>query len=60
MFSFMSQNGSTVYGMVELVADSRSDVLTLPTDCAPGSSCLILEDFSIWMMNSKKQWVESE
>jgi hypothetical protein len=59
MYSFMAQNGIVSYGIIEVVVDFRSDIATLPKDCAPGSSCIVLEDFSIWLFNSKKQWIES-
>lgn len=59
MYNIMSQNGIVSYGTYELVVDTRNDIQTLPANCAPGSSCLVIEDFSIWLLNSKKQWVES-
>ena len=59
MYNVMSQNGTVAYGMLELVVDTRSDIQTLPINCAPGSSCLVIEDFSVWLLNSKKQLVES-
>lgn len=58
MYSYIMQGEDITYNVVELTADTRDDVNALPTSCAPGSTCLIIEDSSVWMMNSKKQWIE--
>lgn len=42
----------------DIVADSLSDINTLPTDSAPGSTCLVLEDSSVWVLGSDRVWHE--
>lgn len=58
MYNYIAQGENISYNVVELAADFRNDVDTLPTNYAPGSTCLVIEDGSVWMLNSKKEWVE--
>jgi len=39
-----------------LVADTIADVDELPTDFAPGSTCLVIEDSSLWILGNDKLW----
>ncbi len=39
-----------------LVADTNADVDELPTDFAPGSTCLVIEDSSLWILGNDKIW----
>lgn len=59
MFTLTKQNGSEQYGKIEFVADDRSDIATLPLeDILPGSTCLVVEDSSVWILSPSKRWVE--
>ena len=58
MFNYISQSGTTSYDVVELVADTRADVTQLPTKHAAGSTCLVIEDSSVWMLDSQETWKE--
>jgi len=40
------------------VCDNRSDIRTLPTKIPAGSSCICLEDSSVWMLGVDKEWKE--
>lgn len=55
-FSFIKQDNDVAYNLVELVCDSLADIQALPTTCAPGSSCICLEDASVYMLSTEKQW----
>lgn len=57
MYNYMAQGGDVSYNIVEFSADSRSDVDTLPK-CAAGSTCIVIEDSSVWMINSEGIWIE--
>lgn len=59
MASFVYKNGIEIQsGVVEIIADERTDMDTLSTKHAPGSSCLVTEDESIWILSPNKHWVE--
>ncbi len=54
------QNGNNIQSkVVEVVADTRSDIedLTLE-DSEVGSTCVVLEDGSVWMVGNDKIWHE--
>lgn len=48
----------------EFVCDVRADVENLPTQstekdrCVTGSTALVIEDGSVWMLNSLGEWKE--
>ena len=52
MVFYITQNGDTVYGIYEFAVDKRSDIKDIPKQCAPGSSCIVIEDSSVWMLGS--------
>lgn len=58
MYSKTSQGENINYNVVEFCAEFRSDIDTLPTKCGPGSSCLVLEDVSIWIFGPDLIWHE--
>ena len=43
---------------VEAIADERTDITTAPTSVGIGSACLVLEDSSVWVLNSQHKWQE--
>lgn len=57
MFSIMKENDRARYSLVEYVADTENDVNNLPTDCLPGSSCIVAETSNVYMLNNQGQWV---
>ncbi len=54
------QQGDTVqYDKYDTVADTLADIETLPTTAwLPGSTCIILEDSSVWMLGNDYTWHE--
>ena len=44
--------------VVEIIADFISDVDDLPTNYGVGSSCLVLENSSVWMLGNDALWHE--
>ena len=43
-----------------LQADTRTDVETLPIapEVSLGSDCIVIEDSSVWLLNSENEWQE--
>lgn len=58
MFSYINQSGQVQYNIVELVIDTAADILTLPTNVAPGSTCFVIEDSTAYMLNNQHEWKE--
>ena len=58
MINIIKQGGDEIAYVKEFVADTIADIASLPTNCAPGSSCFILENSSVWMLNSNNVWQE--
>lgn len=54
------QSGVTNGYLQSFNADKRKDIETLPVppDCKAGSDCLVIEDGSVWMLNSEGIWKE--
>lgn len=53
------QQGDTVQTYImEVMCDNRTDVESLPTNWSAGSSCLVIEDSSLWMLGNDKKWHE--
>lgn len=42
----------------EYIVDTRMDMHTIPRDCATGSLCLVIEDGSVWILNTLQEWKE--
>ena len=40
------------------MCDNLTDIETLPTDCGAGSTCIVIENSSVWMLGSDKEWHE--
>lgn len=58
MINLLSLNQQQTYGVKEFVLDSEADIASLPKDVVPGSTAIIISTSSVYMMNSKKEWVE--
>ena len=59
MYSVISSDGDTMYGVNEYVCDSIDDLLVIPR-CAPGSTTIVLEkdNPAVYMKNSQGEWVK--
>ena len=59
MAAFVYKNGVEIQsGVVEIVADARTDIDELETNYMPGSSCLVTADNSKWILSPSKEWTE--
>lgn len=42
----------------ELLADTEADLATIPIELlSPGSTCIIADTATVYILNTKKQWV---
>lgn len=55
-YSPYKNSDNTVPYYQEFIADTLNDVANLPTSAAPGSTCLVLEDSSIWILGTDETW----
>jgi len=55
--SYQNSDNVVPYYMA-FVADMLTDVNKLPTNCAPGSTCIVIENSSLWMLGTDNQWHE--
>ena len=55
-YSTTAQGGAITYDVREFTCDTIADKDALPTDCAVGSSCIVLENSSVWVLGSDKVW----
>lgn len=58
MINSIAQNGSRTYGVNNYVVDTESDISTLPTYCAMGSSARVIATGDLYLFNSEKTWVK--
>ena len=49
---------SDVVGKYDYVADTESDVAELPTNISPGSTCIVLETSTVYILSTDKVWTE--
>jgi len=53
------KNGDTTQSaVVEIVAESASDINSLDTSYGPGSTCLVTDDSTVYMLGPDKVWHE--
>jgi len=56
-----SKDTATTY-IVDIVADSETDVANLPTKAShnieAGSTCIVIETSEVYMLNNQDQWVK--
>ncbi len=52
-------NGNNIQSsVVEIIADTLSDIEDLPTDVGVGSDCICLENSSVYMLGNDLVWHE--
>ena len=54
---YKNDNGYPGYHS-EYVVDTRAEMKDVPTTCETGSTCIVLEDSSVWMLDTEKHWKE--
>lgn len=57
-FSIIRQGDTDQYNLLSYCCDERDDVKKLPVNSGIGSSCIVIEDSSVWMLGSDKGWHE--
>lgn len=58
MFKVYRNSDTTAAYVVEIAADERSDIESLPTNYEVGSTCIVMEDSSVWMLGNDGEWHE--
>lgn len=53
-----SNRNNTSYGVNSYVADDETDIKDLPVDVQPGSACIVVNPTSVYMLNTKQEWVK--
>jgi hypothetical protein len=56
MYKIIKNGDNTNSGVAERIAGELTDIDTLPTNVSAGSSCICLENSSVWMLGNDKQW----
>lgn len=57
-YSLIKQDNDVAYNIREFMCDSPSDLVNLPTDAAPGSTCIVISSSTVYMLNTNKEWKE--
>ena len=52
MYSIKQQGDTVQSYVIEAVADTRADIASLPTTWAVGSTYLVIEDSSVWILGN--------
>ena len=60
MYNVIKSSDNVAPYIMEYVVSTRTDIDTLPVKptCAPGSTCICLEDSSVWMLGNDDIWHE--
>ena len=56
MYSVTTNGNNIQSSGVEIVADTVADINELPVTFAPGSTCFVLEDGSVYMLGHDAAW----
>ena len=54
MYNITRQGDTDQYDLMSYMCDNRADVEILPTDCGVGSTCIVIEDSSVWILGTDK------
>lgn len=57
MYKITVNDGDVSYGVKEIVCDTEADLDGLP-DCAMGSTVIVIETGSVYIRNSRDEWVK--
>ena len=58
MYNITRQGNTDQYNLISYMCDNRADIEKLPTNCGIGSTCIVIEDSSVWMLGTDKAWKE--
>lgn len=56
-YSITNQSGQSTYQVTEYVVNTESDVASVPTDVASGSTILVIETAKVYMLTVKDNGV---
>lgn len=56
MYSLIKQNDDVTYNLRDYTCDTENDVRFVPTNCAPGSSLLVIETGNMYLLNTSLTW----
>ena len=56
MYNIIRQGDTNQHDLMSYMCDNLADIGILPTDCGAGSTCIIIEDSSVWMLGTDKEW----
>ena len=58
MYNIIRQGDTDQNNILQYCCDTREDLAKLPTKYGAGSTCIVIEDSSVHMLNSEGQWKE--
>lgn len=58
MIATTQVDDKVAYGVNSYCCDTEADVPNLPKTCNAGSTAFVIETSSLYMMNSKKEWIK--
>lgn len=56
MYNIIRQGDTDQNNILQYCCDTREDLAKLPTADGAGSTCIIIEDSSVWMLGTDKEW----
>ena len=56
MYNITRQGNIDQYDLMSYMCDNRTDIETVPTDCAASSTYIVIGDSFIWMLGTDKTW----
>ena len=57
-YTVIQQADTVQYNKYDCIVDLLEDLDILPTEWSPGSTCIVLEDSSVWMLGNDRVWHE--
>lgn len=58
MYSIIRQNDNTSSYITEFIVDTEADIKDLPTSVDAGSSCLVANNGTVYILNNAKVWTK--
>ena len=58
MYNITRQGDTDQNNILQYYCNTREDLAKLPTGDGAGSTCIVIEDSSVHMLDSKGQWKE--
>lgn len=56
MYNITRQGDTDQNNILQYCCDTREDLAKLPTKDGAGSTCIVIEDSSVWMLGTDKEW----